>query len=170
MPLASFVGNTSWPCVAAVRRLAALLALVGALACSLWAGLSQASVGAVANAAPPAAAAAQFYRWYLARLVASADPLRDDAAAMARQVSPVLLREIARRMASPQGMEADYFLQAQDYLDDWAAQVSTQVLDQRGNVATVVVQLGAASPPWRLTVALVRDQGRWLIRRVDRKP
>jgi hypothetical protein len=60
-----------------------------------------------------------FYKWYLHALAADKEPLEDDRAELARYVSLPLLREIDRRIHSDEGMDADYFIQAQDVLPDW---------------------------------------------------
>ena len=117
--------------------------------------------------APVADVAGDFYAWYLAELKSNRDPLNDDPTALSTKVSKALVREIQRRMASPDGLDADYFLQAQDYYDDWLDHVTAQAVRVSRSSATLHVDLGAnPSTRHRLIVTLIREDARWKIRRV----
>ena len=86
-------------------------------------------------------------------------------------VSPSLLRELKRIMQSPNGMETDYFLQAQDYLEDWPTRISISDTKVQSGIATTVVTLGEnPAAPYRLTVTLQQEAGGWKIRRVKGLP
>src|SRR5262249_28319473 len=61
----------------------------------------------------PQATLIAFYHWYVAELAGHRDPLHDDRGKMESYVSKVLLQEIDRRVNSPDGLDADYFTQAQ---------------------------------------------------------
>jgi hypothetical protein len=128
----------------------------------------------VADATPPGkpgAVAAEFYKWYLHELVQNHDPLSKNPESLLPYVSPTLLRELKRIMQSPNGMEADYFLQAQDYLEDWPTRISISDTKVQSGIATTVVTLGEnPAAPYRLTVTLQQEAGGWKIRRVKRLP
>jgi hypothetical protein len=117
----------------------------------------------------PDVVAKDFYRWYLGLLVENKDPMHDEVTAFSKYVSSALAKEIERKIHSADGMEADYFIQAQDYLDDWPTNVSVATPRIKGALAAVTVSLGAAKPSsYRLTVTLVKENDTWKIRRVAR--
>ena len=125
---------------------------------------------AVQTASSPEAAVRHFYAWYLGRMVANQNPLQDERPALRHWVSDELLGEIQRRMDSPDGLDADYFLQAQDYDDAWLAQVAELKARSQGTQARVDLTLGPRSAqPWRLTVTLVQGRDGWKIRRVRKR-
>jgi hypothetical protein len=149
-------------------RLAPVWAL--ALLVALFApGLTAAQVATAKVESGPDVAAVTFYKWYLGQLVQNKDPLHDAVTEMKRQVATPLLREIEKKINSADGMEADYFIAAQDYLDDWPTHVSATIRDRRDAVATVQVQLGVSTQkPYRLRVDLIKEKGDWKIRKVSR--
>ena len=117
--------------------------------------------------AGPRAVAGRFYSWYLGALAANRDPLRDDEATLARQVSAALMAEIRKKIASPDGLEADYFIQAQDYGEDWLHHIAVSPPKAVGAATQVDVDLGAAKATrQRLLVTLVQEGGAWKIRKV----
>lgn len=118
--------------------------------------------------ADPRAAASQFYIWYLGALTANRDPLHDDPSGLSARVSAALIREVRKKLASPDGMEADYFIQAQDYADDWLGHITVAPAMGNASANTVVVVLGAQpSTQQRLTVVLAMEGGAWKIRKVS---
>jgi len=135
--------------------------------------LAFASAATAAETSAPTTATLQqtvvteFYSWYLHGLINNTDPLHDDPATMAKYVSAALAKEIEKKINSPDGMESDYFIQAQDYMDDWVSNISATPPAVKGMTANIVVRLGApGNDPYLLDVALVNEQGAWKIRRV----
>lgn len=126
---------------------------------------------ASAATAKPDAAAAAFYKWYLNELDEHRDPSSGDQKALVPYVTTSLLHEIKRTMESPDGLDADYFIQAQDYLDDWVQHVSTSDTKLQPGFTTTIVTLGdSPKAPYRLLVTLQKESGMWKIRRVKRLP
>lgn len=118
---------------------------------------------ALARAQSPELAAAQFYRWYLHSLAIRQDPLWQSPVQMSVYVSKGLMGELKRRMAR-QGLRADYFIQAQDFMGDWTTDIKAARPVIQGNMATVVVVLGATEATRRkLALTLMRDGGDWKI-------
>lgn len=118
---------------------------------------------AQAKGQPPEQAAAQFYRWYLQSLAISQDPLRQSPVQLSVYVSKQLISELKRRM-NGKGLRADYFIQAQESMDDWATDIKTVRPTIQGNMATVVVVLGATEETRRrLALTLTRADGDWKI-------
>ena len=89
----------------------------------------------------PDAVTKSFYTWYLQQIAGNHDPLTTRDPQLRTYVSAPLLREIRQRMASPEGLDADYFIQAQDYLDQWLGKIATSETHVRGATAMTVVTL-----------------------------
>ncbi len=138
-------------------------------------GLAQADTGNgsghATRAAPgPERVALEFYSWYLARLAANQDPLADQPALMAKYVAKALLKEIKKKMESADGLNADYFIQAQDYSDGWLGAVFVSNLQINGNSATAQLVLGRLEPDvYRLSLKMLLEQGTWKILAVARR-
>lgn len=115
----------------------------------------------------PDAFVSEFYGWYLHSLAADHDPFRDDRTKLSKYVSKALIKEIERRMNSANGLDADYFIQAQDYLDDWENNISVAMPKINGNTASVVVTLGATKDSrHRLALILMKEDRVWKIRKI----
>jgi hypothetical protein len=121
------------------------------------------------SALPATGVAADFYRWYIESLARDRDPFTQDRVTLKKYVSQALIEELDRRIGSPDGPEADYFIQAQDYLDEWVNDVTVVPVQGVGGTATVTVTLGAKSgSPYRLRVVLGKAQDSWKITKVQR--
>jgi hypothetical protein len=115
------------------------------------------------------ATVSEFYKWHLHLLAQNKEPLLDDRATISKYASRALLGEIEKKLHSADGMEADYFIQAQDYLDDWESNISIARPDIQGPMATVKVVLGATRESrYKLALKLIREDGAWKIREVRR--
>jgi hypothetical protein len=126
-----------------------------------------------ANAAPPdtekspATVATDFYRWYVKAIATNRDPIADFPTELSTYVSKSLIAEIRHAMVSEDGLEADYFIQAQDYLDDWSTNARVTRSTIHGSTATIELELGAsAETRQRLALTLIREQRAWKIRTV----
>lgn len=123
-----------------------------------------------ANATPsiPAQLSTQaFYKWYLQELAVDRDPLSDRPQQYEKHVAKGLVGDINKAMTSEDGIDSDYFLKAQDYLDDWRASVNTSVVSQRSTSAVILVKLGRDKETIRrLKVSLIVEDGAWKIRKV----
>ncbi len=118
----------------------------------------------------PAEIVREFYHWYLKALAQNKDPVSQDQPTLRRFLSAGLLAEIDRRMKSPDGMEADYFIQAQDYLDEWLEDIVAVPVDTSSRAATVDVSLGAkVGKRYQLRVTLSKFADSWKISRVERE-
>lgn len=137
--------------------------------------------GATPPAASPAQAASspaarspeivvrEFYQWYLGALKRNEDPFRQGLTTMRRYVTGERITELQRQLSRPEGIDADYFLQAQDWGDDWETNVAVTGTEQRGATATTTVNLGAQGSEFqqRLRVTLQQQAEGWRIDRVE---
>lgn len=118
---------------------------------------------ALANGQPPEQTAVQFYRWYMQSLAIQQDPLRQSPVQMSAYVEKGLVNELKRRMGR-KGVHADYFIQAQDFMDDWTTDIRAVRPTVQGNMASVVIVLGATPETKRfLALTLTKDEGDWKI-------
>ena len=121
------------------------------------------AAGAQAKSQLPEQAAVGFYRWYMQSLTISQDPLRHSPVQMSAYVDKRLMSELKRRTGR-KGLHADYFIQAQEFLDDWTTDIKAVRPTIQGNLASVVVILGASPDTKRmLALTLTRADGDWKI-------
>jgi hypothetical protein len=112
---------------------------------------------------PAEEAALHFYRWYMQSLAISQDPLLQSPEQMSAYVDRKLMNELKRRMGR-KGLHADYFIQAQEYMDDWTTDIKVVRFPVRDNLASVVVILGGTPETRRmLALTLTRADGDWKI-------
>jgi hypothetical protein len=124
-----------------------------------------------APAATPEAAVRLFYPWYLGEMMKGRVPLTEER--MQDYVAEDTLRTITSVMnfqnfQNGGGLQKDYFLQAKDYFDDWAAHIAVSEVTIDGDTASTLVALGdPAQGTHRLALRLVREGGGWKISRVN---
>ena len=116
----------------------------------------------------PQATLTAFYHWYLEALAKNRDPFHDDRAKIEVYVSKGLLREIDRRSKSAEGLDEDYFIRAQDYLEDWAANIVISDLQIKDRTASAMVTLGATRQSRHsLALNLIKEGDAWKITKVS---
>jgi hypothetical protein len=109
-----------------------------------------------------------FYHWYLTELINDRNPMHDDRSKLETYVSKALLTEIDRRSEGPNRLDEDYFIKAQDFLEDWESNVRVSDVHVEDNVATAVVTLGATKESLHiLALSLTRDGMSWKISKVS---
>lgn len=119
----------------------------------------------------PEEAAKDFYKWYLTELNNERYPINRQKSEVLKKVS----KRLGKWLYSPAYEEfgADYFLDAQDWDENWALGVTASKAVIKGNNATVKVTL--AAPKGRntnfarhvLTVKLIKEGEVWKIDRVN---
>ena len=115
----------------------------------------------------PEIAASAFYHWYLRALASGQKPLRSRAV-LRNYLSQRLFEQVEH---PPKIVDEDYFIKAQDYLDDWITHIAVSVTSNDGGAASTIVTLGSApSSNRRLALRLVHEGDSWRIARVDLAP
>jgi hypothetical protein len=148
-----------------VRSLLALFALACLLLISAFGVRAQSPASSQST---PQATVAAFYHWYLEALAKNRDPLHEDRSKIEVYVSKGLLREIDRRTNSSEGLDEDYFIRAQDYLDDWASNIVVSDVHIDGRAASAMVTLGSTKQSrHRLALNLVNEGDVWKISKVS---
>jgi hypothetical protein len=115
-------------------------------------------------ASSPKPVAEAFYNGYLQSFSAGKDPLTDDVAQMKQYVSDELIDKIKKQMASPDGLEEDYFIKAQDYMEEWLTHITVSEPLVQGASAREQVTLGNTPDTTQIVdVLLVKNNGCWKI-------
>jgi hypothetical protein len=122
---------------------------------------------AAESAATPEDCIRGFYRWYVTNLVANRDPMKQRKE-MRRYATERLLKEIAKMVKGPDGLDGDYFVDAQDFDPLWAKNISISAVKVDGNKCTANVLLdGAKGMRKNLLVHLVKEEGTWKVDKVQ---
>lgn len=139
------------------------------LACAIL-FLIFAGVGAsfVKAAETPEQTAQDFYRWYLRGINTNKNPI-EQKQTISKFVSKRLSKSINKMMAAGE-YDADYFISAQDYDENWTVNVSKAKV--AGNSATLKVLLDAPKGKKSkfnrsLSVVLIKEDGAWKIDKVN---
>lgn len=143
--------------------------ILALLAVSLWCVTQFASAqqASAVTALEAEVVATEFYGWYLESLAADSEPLTTGRKQLATYVAKDLLREIDRQRRSPDGIPEDYFLKAQDYLDEWKSIRVSSKPTRRGTSIVVTVTLGADPESRRsLKLTMIQESAAWKIRTV----
>lgn len=144
--------------------------IAGNRAQKLFAFFGQLAAARAQEVAGPEQVIRDFYGWYVGELVSERDPFDEGRANLEGYVTKRLLKEIDAMRSSPDGLEADYFLSAQDFDKEWARNVTISELSRQGERATATVELkGTEMENQTLAVSLAREDGSWKIDFVEGK-
>lgn len=142
-----------------MKRIAALLVLAAVMATY---PLRAAEVNAT-----PEDCIRNFYRWYVNNLVANRDPMKQRQE-IRRYATERLLKEIGKMEKGPNGLDGDYFVDAQDFDPLWAKRIEISAVKVQGDKCTARVVLdGAKEMRKKLLVHLAKETGSWKVDRVQ---
>jgi hypothetical protein len=146
-----------------MKSLASVFTLVVALGFCSGMRAAEPSVAPVSN---PSESIRSFYRWYVTELVANRNPM-DNRKELKRFATERLLKEIDRMKKGPDGLDGDYFVDAQDFDGLWAKNITVSDVKISGTKATAAVLLaGKGDMRRRLDVSLVKDGSVWKVDKV----
>jgi Protein of unknown function (DUF3828) len=146
-----------------MKSLASVVALV--VAFGFCSGM-RAAEPSVPPASNPSDSLRDFYRWYVTELVANRNPL-ENRKELKRFATERLLKEIDRMKKGPDGLDGDYFVDAQDFDALWAKNITVSDVKTSGTKATADVLLaGKGDMRRRLQVYLVRAGSVWKVDKV----
>ena len=141
-----------------MKRIVALVTIAVALAA--------AQTPAAESAATPEDCIRSFYRWYVTNLVANRDPMKQRGE-IRRYATERLLKEIDKMVKGPDGLDGDYFVDAQDFDPQWAKNISISDVQTRGDKSTALVQLnGSKGMRKKLFVHLAKEGSTWKVDKV----
>lgn len=122
---------------------------------------------AAESTATPEGCIRGFYQWYVTNLVANRDPLKQRTE-MKRYATERLLKEISKMKMGPEGLNGDYFTDAQDFDPLWAKNISISDVKTQGDKSTAHVMLkGAKGMQSKLIVHLMKEGGAWKVDKVQ---
>jgi Protein of unknown function (DUF3828) len=129
------------------------------------------SVMAFAQAAGPApgspeAVIQSFYKWYVHSLNQNSDPFEKQRPTLRKYVTQRLIAEIDKAIKGPDGLDGDYFLDAQDFDKDWEKNITVSSVLTTKTAATAQVTLNGAEMTRKLKVTLKQEAGVWMIDKV----
>ena len=140
---------------------------ISVLAFIIVVGFSSAPRAAEPSTANPFDAIRSFYRWYVTALIANKQPM-ENRKEMKRFVTERLLSEIDKMKKGPDGLDGDYFLDAQDFDNLWAKNITVADLRVSGkNASAEVLLAGKGEMRRKLKVNLVSDGTAWKIDKVQ---
>jgi hypothetical protein len=141
-----------------MKRISALLSLVILAACP---------IRAAEPAAAPEDCIRNFYHWYVTNLIANRNPMKQRGE-LRRYATERLLKEIDKMEKSPDGLDGDYFVDAQDFDPVWAKKISISDVQTRADRSQAHVLLdGAKGMRKKLLVRLVKESGTWKVDKVQ---
>src|SRR4051812_29948471 len=124
-------------------------------------------VRAAELAATPEDCIRNFYHWYVTNLVANRDPIKQRSE-IRRYATERLLKEIDKMVKGPDGLDGDYFVDAQDFDPLWAKNISISAVKIEGNKSSAHVLLnGSQGMKKNLVVHLVKENGTWKVDKVQ---
>jgi len=121
--------------------------------------------------ASPEVTVQRFYSWYLHALNQNQDPLGKHQNELSKFITARLLISLKRALKRPDGIDADFFIDAQDWDESWERNISTSAATTQADRATVNVTLkgGEAFGTKRLKVGLRKESGAWKIDSINNR-
>ena len=122
---------------------------------------------AAESAATPEGCIRGFYNWYVTNLVANRDPMKQSKE-LRRFATERLLNELSKMKMGPEGLNGDYFTDAQDFDPLWAKNISISAVKTQGEKSNAHVLLnGSQGMKKKLIVHLVKEEGTWKVDKVQ---
>jgi Protein of unknown function (DUF3828) len=134
--------------------------------------LARAESSALAQpTATPEGTVQRFYAWYLHALNQNQEPLEKHQTELSKYVTQRLMKSLNRALKRPDGIDADFFIDAQDFDEAWEKNISTSKAAIQGERATVNLTLkgGPAFGNRKLKVGLRKESGVWKIDSVNNR-
>ena len=147
-----------------MKRFVAVFTLLATTALSLSADAAEPSKP---SSSTPEDCIRNFYRWYVTALVANRDPM-EQRAELKRFATDRLLKEIDKMKKGPDGLDGDYFVDAQDFDPLWAKNISISAVQTNGDRSRAHVLLeGSKGMRKKLIVHLAKEGGSWKVDKVQ---
>ena len=129
---------------------------------------TQAAEPAKSLSSNPAETIRGFYHWYVTELIANRDPM-SNRAALKDFATARLLNKLATMKRGPEGLTGDYFVDAQDFDNQWAKKISVSdvKINDKNATAEVMLKVKTADMTRRLKVDLVLESGTWKVDKVQ---
>ena len=126
---------------------------------------SASAVSAAEPSTSPETAITGFYRWYVAELIANHNPM-ENRKELKRFTTARLLHEIDKMKKGPDGLDGDYFVDAQDFDNLWAKNITVSDVKVSGANATAEVLLKGKDMSRKLSVVVAQEGTAWKVDKV----
>jgi Protein of unknown function (DUF3828) len=108
----------------------------------------------------------EFYKWYVHALNQEKDPLTGERPVMRKYVTARLIAAIDRMAKGPDGLDGDYFIDAQDWDKEWEKNIAVSNVVVKPNFARANVTLTGPQMSRHLQLMLKQEAGTWKVDRV----
>jgi len=108
----------------------------------------------------------EFYKWYVHALNQEKDPLTGERPVMRKYVTARLIAAIDRMAKGPDGLDGDYFIDAQDWDKEWEKNIAVSNVVVKPNFARANVTLTGPQMNRHLQLMLKQEAGTWKVDRV----
>jgi hypothetical protein len=115
----------------------------------------------------PEAVIRSFYKWYVHALNQNLDPFAKQRTAMRRYVTDRLILEIDKVAKGPDGLDGDYFIDAQDWDKEWEKNIAVSSVVASKTSASALITLSGPNMTRKLKVTLKQERGAWKIDKVE---
>jgi hypothetical protein len=119
------------------------------------------------EAGSPDAVIRSFYKWYVHALNQNSDPFTKQRTIMRRYVTERLIQEIDKVAKGPDGLDGDYFIDAQDWDKDWEKNIAVSSVVASKTSVSAQITLSGATMSRKLKVTLKQERGAWKIDKVE---
>lgn len=115
----------------------------------------------------PEAVIRSFYKWYVHALNQNSDPFTKQRTILRRYVTDRLIQEIDKAIKGPDGLDGDYFIDAQDWDKEWEKNIAVSSVVASKTSASALITLSGATMSRKLRVTLKQERGAWKIDKVE---
>jgi uncharacterized protein DUF3828 len=115
----------------------------------------------------PDAVIRSFYKWYVHALNQNSDPFTKQRTIMRRYVTERLIQEIDKVAKGPDGLDGDYFIDAQDWDKDWEKNIAVASVVASKTSVSAQITLSGGTMSRKLRVTLKQERGAWKIDKVE---
>ena len=115
----------------------------------------------------PDAVIRSFYKWYVHALNQNSDPFTKQRTVLRRYVTERLIQEIDKVAKGPDGLDGDYFIDAQDWDKDWEKNIAVSSVVASKTSVSAQITLSGATMSRKLRVTLKQERGAWKIDKVE---
>ena len=115
----------------------------------------------------PDAVIRSFYKWYVHALNQNSDPFTKQRTIMRKYVTERLIQEIDKVAKGPDGLDGDYFIDAQDWDKDWEKNIAVSSVVASKTSVSAQITLSGGTMSRKLRVTLKQERGAWKIDKVE---
>ncbi|HXG93122.1 MAG TPA: DUF3828 domain-containing protein [Blastocatellia bacterium] len=117
--------------------------------------------------ASPETVVREFYQWYIQTLNKNEEPFKKKTF-VSKYATARLIAWLTKVTTGDDPLDYDYFLNAQDWGENWDKDINISSVVMQPNIAKLVVSFGNPSDPdHKLRVTLKKESGVWKIDKVD---